>query len=204
MEKRKEKQQQVFQRRLDVFMELYESKILENVSLDVDKADQIVRILDSAVIKLEGGTDFDLLALDDNPDEQKNKDSLFAIDSASSNKATPVESSKTNDEETKTEQMELGETTDSKEENSEESKLSEEPEEPVSSDIKELNEDSGDGELMDDGDDNSKQAPEDKKSENKPRPLHKTCSIFFRNISPSITRQEIEDVKKFYLIILIN
>ena len=35
--------------------------------------------------------------------------------------------------------------------------------------------------------------------EPKPRPLHRTNSIFLRNLLPSITRQEIESVRLLYL-----
>ena len=76
-------------------MELYENKYFDNVSLDVDKADQIVRVMDAVVIKLEGGSDFDLKSLDEAADEAglpKSKDpsSIFAVDSASSSKASGV------------------------------------------------------------------------------------------------------------------
>lgn len=195
-------------------MQLYESKLLENISLDVDKADQIVRVLDSAVIKLEGGTDFDLLALDENPDEQKNKDSLFAIDSSTAQKATPemvpvassTELQSTEEpkaEEGAKEEMETNEAENQNSVEPMETTTAAEPAsavESISAPAAKENEDSGDGELMDDGDDGTKKTTEAKLEPNKPRALHKTCSIFFRNLSPAITRQEIEDVSNYCVI----
>lgn len=37
---------------------------VDNVSVDADNPDPLVHLLDSVVIKLEGGTDFDLTVLD--------------------------------------------------------------------------------------------------------------------------------------------
>lgn len=175
-------------------MELYEANFLDNFSLDVDKGDQIVRVLDAAVIKLEGGSDFDLRALDESPsDDPKSRDSVFAVDSSSSTAPKPAEEAKVDQsggDEPKTE-TEKTETADAERSDAPKADLVEE---------------SGDGELMEEGEDVSKEANDSVVSESnqssaagesgepKPRPLHKTCSIFFRNIPPSITRQEVEDV----------
>ncbi|CAH2207442.1 jg26432, partial [Pararge aegeria aegeria] len=51
--------------RLNVFLELLGQGELEKVSVDVDKSEKLIRLLDTVVIKLEGGTDEDLKALDD-------------------------------------------------------------------------------------------------------------------------------------------
>lgn len=52
------------QKRLEVFKELFERKAIDSVSVDADNPDPLVYLLDSVVIKLEGGTDFDLTVLD--------------------------------------------------------------------------------------------------------------------------------------------
>lgn len=53
------------QNRLNVFLELLEQGELDKVSVDVDKSDKLIRLLDTVVIKLEGGTEEDLKALDE-------------------------------------------------------------------------------------------------------------------------------------------
>lgn len=55
----------VLQNRLNVFLELLEQGELDKVSVDVDKTEKLIRLLDTVVIKLEGGTDEDLKALDE-------------------------------------------------------------------------------------------------------------------------------------------
>lgn len=42
---------------------------IDNVCVDAENTDPLVRLLDSVVIKLEGGSDFDLTVLD--PEETK-------------------------------------------------------------------------------------------------------------------------------------
>lgn len=42
---------------------------MENISVDADQSDQLLKLLDSVVIKLEGGTDLDLQVLDQAPEE---------------------------------------------------------------------------------------------------------------------------------------
>lgn len=54
-------------------MELYDKGLVDSVSIDVEKSDSIIRLLDAAVIKLEGGTDFDLKALDTKLDSSDDK-----------------------------------------------------------------------------------------------------------------------------------
>lgn len=57
----------ISQNRLNVFLELLEQGELDKVSVDVDKSDKLIRLLDTVVIKLEGGTEEDLKALDEPP-----------------------------------------------------------------------------------------------------------------------------------------
>ncbi|XP_068705462.1 serrate RNA effector molecule homolog isoform X3 [Montipora foliosa] len=51
-------------RRLSVFLNLLKSGRVDSLSLDIDNSDGIMKLLDSVVIKLEGGTDSDLDVLD--------------------------------------------------------------------------------------------------------------------------------------------
>lgn len=46
-------------------MEFMEHNRLDKVSVDADQSEQLIRLLDAVVIRLEGGTDYDLLALDE-------------------------------------------------------------------------------------------------------------------------------------------
>ncbi|XP_042908669.1 serrate RNA effector molecule homolog [Parasteatoda tepidariorum] len=73
-QKRKAELHIALKRRLDVFMELFEKGLVENVSVDQEKTDQIVKFLDAVVIKLEGGNDFDLTVLDAPYEEEKTKE----------------------------------------------------------------------------------------------------------------------------------
>lgn len=57
----------IFQNRLNVFLELLEKGELDKVSVDIDKSDKLIRLLDTVVIKLEGGTEEDLKELDEPP-----------------------------------------------------------------------------------------------------------------------------------------
>ncbi|XP_036967054.1 serrate RNA effector molecule homolog [Acanthopagrus latus] len=50
--------------RLGVFLFLLDTNWLDNVSLDMEHAPAIIKLLDAAVIKMEGGTDLDLQVLE--------------------------------------------------------------------------------------------------------------------------------------------
>lgn len=73
--KRKQELQSALKRRLAVFMELYEKGWVDAVSVDQENNEQIIKFLDAVVIKLEGGTDFDLKVLDKPYEEEKPKES---------------------------------------------------------------------------------------------------------------------------------
>lgn len=68
-----------FQNRLNVFLELLEQGELDKVTVDVDKSDKLIRLLDTVVIKLEGGTEEDLKALDNPAPAENNNDKLGKI-----------------------------------------------------------------------------------------------------------------------------
>ncbi|KAH8354949.1 hypothetical protein KR093_002710 [Drosophila rubida] len=57
----------ILQRRTDVFLELLDNGTIDTVKIDSSQADALVRVLDTCVIKLEGGTDEDLKVLDEKP-----------------------------------------------------------------------------------------------------------------------------------------
>ncbi|XP_017112409.1 serrate RNA effector molecule homolog isoform X1 [Drosophila elegans] len=67
--KRSEEQRGFLQRRTDVFVELLENGTIGGVKVDSSQGDALIRVLDTCVIKLEGGTDEDLKVLDEKPKE---------------------------------------------------------------------------------------------------------------------------------------
>jgi RNA recognition motif-containing protein len=207
-------------------MELLSNNWIDSVSIDVEKANQIIRLLDAAVIKLEGGTDFDLKALDENFEEEKAKEpdlSLFSVDVEKPQKPIERKASETEngdeslDDRLIKDQDNEDNDTNAKEVNdkelSEKENEVEENENPETTNIDSMEE----GEASCDANSESKTTLEEEKPKEidqnskveekdespnkstksnveKPRPLHKTASIFLRNLAPSITKQEIEDV----------
>ena len=197
----------------------------------MEHADKIIRLLDAAVIKLEGGSELDLQSLDEKPDEQvKQKEpeiSLFAVEvnaqtakdgSGDKEKSDFKEVSGLSEEsgikeelETKKE-SEVKEESEAKDENVEKPLIemdvkeevrtkTEEEEEPndqvglETSDLKiekgqPMNSDATNGESKQD------ENGEEEKMQVEPRPraLHKTSSIFLRNLPPNVVKSEVEDV----------
>lgn len=62
-----EKNYFIFQKRVQVFLDLLKSGEIDKVSVDADQADVLLRLLDAVVIKLEGGTEEDLQILNVKP-----------------------------------------------------------------------------------------------------------------------------------------
>ncbi|XP_067627110.1 serrate RNA effector molecule homolog isoform X1 [Eurosta solidaginis] len=67
--KRKEEQLGFLKNRLNVFNEVLENGQIKAVTIDTSQTDPLLRLLDTVVIKLEGGTDNDLKILDEKPRE---------------------------------------------------------------------------------------------------------------------------------------
>merc|ERR1712168_1056937 len=59
-------------KRVDVFQQFMDKGMFKTLTLDGDKQDTLIKVLDSVVIKLEGGSDFDLTVLD-MPDDQSDE-----------------------------------------------------------------------------------------------------------------------------------
>ncbi|XP_055705245.1 serrate RNA effector molecule homolog isoform X2 [Phlebotomus papatasi] len=62
--KRQEEHVGFLRKRIDVFMELMEKKMVADVSIDISCTDKLLKLLDTVVIKLEGGTEADLQVLE--------------------------------------------------------------------------------------------------------------------------------------------
>lgn len=56
-----------------MFSEVLHSGLVTSVNVDTNQADKLLRLLDTVVIKLEGGTDEDLKVLDEKPIVEYNK-----------------------------------------------------------------------------------------------------------------------------------
>ncbi|XP_035233246.1 serrate RNA effector molecule homolog isoform X2 [Stegodyphus dumicola] len=260
--KRKAELHAALKRRLDVFMELYEKGWVDAVSVDQEKHEQIIRFLDAVVIKLEGGTDFDLKVLDQPYEEEKPKELVYLSpsekekkdeieekeevvkrkkkrkdsqssqsgenDSSAESESDEDSLTPVNMEENEESHLtENGETTKKKSSrNRSRSRSGSEKEDSIKdenscdkSDVVEkedLDDSLPEKEAVkkersverDEGEDLEKRLDEDvekeedegeaeeEKNEPKPRPLHKTHSIFLRYLAPSITKQEVEALCK--------
>ncbi|RXG59961.1 Serrate RNA effector molecule-like protein [Armadillidium vulgare] len=247
--KRKEEQIENLKRRVSVFCELEEMKRMENISVDADQSDQLLKLLDSVVIKLEGGSDFDLLVLDQPPEEEM-KPLLPSLLPQNNDEKKPLVLNDDSDGEEKKEEKAEEEnaeldplkkakkylsqkpssegeeinprkrkrsasgsssSSDSEDEPSAppgmEKKAEEEPLPPGMEKKDEENEATENGvveiedkekETNDKEDEGTKEDKEEGAGEEeedeikKPRALHKTASIFLRNLAPTITKQEVE------------
>lgn len=218
----------------------------DGVSLDIEQSQAIIKVLDAAVIKMEGGTDHDLRILDLPTEEEEEREKAA---SGAPEGPKKDDSNKTPESERKgqtmTEEKKEKEEDDSACKERDEAKVAEgedNKEEAGKSPAKEelpqpkkprrkrkRNGDSDDegsaseSESDSDSDSNSnssnnkpekreekdeeeeegeedkpKDNSEDKREEKKtkdesprPRPLHKTCSLFMRSIAPTISKGEI-------------
>jgi len=291
--KRKEELKAMLVKRVDVFQEFFATDIFTDLTLDGDKQDALIKVLDSVVIKLEGGSDFDLTILDYPDNEDKKEDKRDKEDSRDDDRGKKRkrtrsreekerkkekekqkeeqekekekedknaddekdEKKKTTEEEDGTEKEdaaakdEVAEKKESEEEKSEDSTEKKEEENTVEEKSEEDNEkdaEDKDSSKADEsleekkGDEDKKESLEDENKEKKkekdeedeqekegdskkrrrrdsssssssdsedereakrkekPRSLHKTTSIFLRNLAPTITKQEVEAMCKRY------
>uniref|UniRef100_A0A6I8R3X4 Serrate, RNA effector molecule n=1 Tax=Xenopus tropicalis TaxID=8364 RepID=A0A6I8R3X4_XENTR len=231
--KHKQESQAALRNRLSAFMYLMENSWLNEVQLDIAQSTAIIKVLDAAVIKMEGGTEIDLKILDEEEEEAKReaakKEEARATEAekkVTEEKEPPAKPEK--DKEAETEEKPV-----KPEEEEEEKKVEkEEPERETRKPGTRKRKRSGDS---DDGSDSEsdtetaspkpkaetpsqngrgnypqaedtpkkeeeteKQKEKQKEDPVKPRPLHKTCSIFMRNIPPNISKAEITALCKRY------
>ncbi|TRY57262.1 hypothetical protein DNTS_003311, partial [Danionella cerebrum] len=72
--RRKADAHSALQNRLSVYNYLMDNNWFETVSLDIERAQQITKILDAAVIKMEGGTENDLRILEQPSEEEEERE----------------------------------------------------------------------------------------------------------------------------------
>lgn len=241
--------------RLNAYLYLMDNGWLTEISLDVEKAPSIIKVLDAAVIKMEGGTEIDLKILDEEEEQAKReaakkeaakKEEARTSDGASK-PAEEKEATTKTDTEKEGEVEEKPAKPEEEEEKVEKKVEKEEPERETRKSTKRKRKHSGDS---DDGSDSEsgsasepgspkperespreresqrekerdsqrekesqgqngregspkkeeEEKPKDKPKEDvvKPRPLHKTCSLFMRNVAPNISKAEITALCKRY------
>ncbi|KAJ8338127.1 hypothetical protein SKAU_G00370930 [Synaphobranchus kaupii] len=75
---RKSEAHAALQNRLSVYMFLMDNGWFDNISLDIERATAIIKVLDAAVIKMEAGTDHDLRILEQPNEEEEEKEKVAA------------------------------------------------------------------------------------------------------------------------------
>ncbi|XP_043856933.1 serrate RNA effector molecule homolog isoform X7 [Dromiciops gliroides] len=239
--KRRQEARGALQNRLQVFLSLMDSGWFDNLLLDIDKADAIIKMLDAAVIKMEGGTEHDLRILDQEEEEEqsgkpgepgKKEDGRGGLGLADGERKTDKDDKEDNKQ---TENDSMSDDKAKKPDgDGEKDEKKEEPEKEAKKSSKKRNRKHSGDDSFDEGsvsesesESESVQAEEEKDEtedaakekekpkeedrekpkektketlglEFKPRPLHKTCSLFMRNIAPNIPRAEIISLCKKY------
>ncbi|KAM8973119.1 serrate RNA effector molecule homolog isoform 1-T1 [Pelodytes ibericus] len=221
----KQECQAALRNRLDAFMYLMDHNWLNEIQLDMEKAPAIIKTLDAAVIKMEGGTDMDLKILDEEEEQAKReaakKEAARRTEGekkATEEKEAPPKAEKEKEEETE-------EKPPKPEEEEERKAEKEEAEGEARKPGKRKRKRSGDSDDGSDSESGSEstspkpaspgqngredetpkkeeeaEKPKEKAKEDavKPRPLHKTLSLFMRSIAPNISKAEITSLCKRY------
>nr|SVE83594.1 EOG090X04A7 [Daphnia pulex] len=234
-QKRKNEHKAHIELRMKTILDLMAEGSFDQVTIDADQSEKLVKLLDTVVIKLEGGNELDLQVLDNPPQptadkqpiksqekvikeiEDKENDDLGEGDDAkedgviedskmeiSSDPKSPNNSGKR-----KRSGFESDSGSDWEREGKEQSEISEAPQSPDGKPA------GGEGspretEAADEiplkDDDKEKVDEDESKEEDKkenggpvlPRELHRTASIFLRNLAPTITKLEVEAMCKRY------
>ncbi|XP_040271269.1 serrate RNA effector molecule homolog isoform X2 [Bufo bufo] len=228
----RQESQAALRNRLNAFLYLMENSWMNELQLDMEKAPAIIKMLDAAVIKMEGGTEIDMKILDEEEEQAKREAAKKEEARTPEGQSKPPEE-KESAPKTEPEKEPVEEEKPPKPEEKEEEKKVEKEEEPPEREsrksTKRKRKRSGDS---DDGSDsesgsgsepaspkpesqgqNGRESPKKEKEEEeeeekpkekpkeevvKPRPLHKTCSLFIRNVAPNISKAEITALCKRY------
>jgi hypothetical protein len=208
-----------------VFSELLDKGEIAKVSVDTTNTDQLTRLLDTVVIKLEGGSDEDLQVLDVKPtitpapivkpveakkeeNEEKNGETGEDSDKRENKKRRRTHSdssSSSSDSESDGEDTKKTSNGENAAEDDEEKDNKKEESEPK-------DEENEDSEMKDEETENAEKEKQEEKNEDdvvvvveedstpvkKLEELHRTSSIFVRNLAPNITKSEVEALCKKY------
>ncbi|XP_064185075.1 serrate RNA effector molecule homolog [Anguilla rostrata] len=247
---RKAEAHAALQNRLSVYMFLMDNGWFDSISLDIERAAAIIKVLDAAVIKMEGGTDHDLRILEQPNEEEEEKEKVAAAgalpdpnkkDEPRGGEGDRKPPADKEDKEKKgesgggeVEEKQNGVMAGGGGEEGEEKVPQKEGPEPEKPNKKRKRKHSGDSEdeasasddSESDSDSHSSSKPADREEEEeedkeeeeeegeadvqerkeevkekpredkkeqtpRPRPLHKTCSLFMRSIAPNISKAEI-------------
>ncbi|XP_019729670.1 serrate RNA effector molecule homolog isoform X2 [Hippocampus comes] len=176
--------------RLDVFLFLWDNKWLEDMSLDMEHTTAIIKVLDAAVIKMEGGTDLDLKVLEPSGEHA----SGGGGNSVASPSKEPAggEAGKTRSEKDE----------DAKHNGEDEDEEEEEKEQKEEKEAKKgrkrkrsMSADSGEGSASDSSHSDGEKEPA---LPAVPRPLHLTTSLFIRSVPPDASKEEIAAMCRRY------
>lgn len=180
LQTRRAETQSALRTRLHVFLFLFHNHWLDELSLDMDHAPKIIKLMDAAVIKMEGGTDLDLQVLETphpetseggataEPGSEKKETDPAAVTEEAPTEAEEkeVKEEKKDKEEEEQEEGEEGET----QQNGEKEKMEEEEEEKKKEKKKKrgrkrkrsVSADSGEGSASDSDSDQSEKDASDK------------------------------------------
>ncbi len=150
---------------------------LDNISIETEKSKEIIKFLDAVVIRLEGGGEAEL-------------ELLNAPQSASKE-----EGSGKTEKENETPNEQTGEDADNKNQNGSAKKRKTDESDSESG---AYTESENDGEDSVEKSEKRKRKNKSKSSKTDMANLHKTCSIFMRNLAPSSTKQDLEGLCKDY------
>uniref|UniRef100_A0A8C1WFS5 Serrate RNA effector molecule homolog (Arabidopsis) n=1 Tax=Cyprinus carpio TaxID=7962 RepID=A0A8C1WFS5_CYPCA len=185
--RRKAEAHSALQNRLNVYMYLMDNNLFESVSLDIEHAPQITKILDTAVIKMEGGTENDLRILEQPNEEEEERERLSSGGPGSEPpkrdepRPADVERKPSTEKDKMVRDCDEGTEKDAAASaggsEGEEKTEKEAPAEPMPEPKKEREKE-------------KEKKPKDDQPP-RPRPLHRTCSLFMRSIAPTISKAEI-------------
>ncbi|XP_061664647.1 serrate RNA effector molecule homolog isoform X2 [Syngnathoides biaculeatus] len=180
-------------RRLGVFLFLWDNKWLDGVALDMEHATAIIKVLDAAVIKMEGGTDLDLKVLEPGREQAGGEESAAGPSKEPERTRSQDEESKQNGEDEEDEEEE-------EEDKEEEKERKEEEEEPKKSRKRKrsMSADSGEGSASDSSRSDGEKEEKAPASPVRPRPLHLTTSLFIRSVPPDASKEEIAALCRRY------
>uniref|UniRef100_A0A674MAD9 Serrate RNA effector molecule homolog (Arabidopsis) n=1 Tax=Takifugu rubripes TaxID=31033 RepID=A0A674MAD9_TAKRU len=165
--------QSALNNRLNVFTFLMENGWFDNVSLDIDQTPAIIKVLDAAVIKMEGGTDHDLRILDLTAEEEEEKSALGAGEPPKRELPKGVDGDR-------------------------KALMEKDKNEKVGCGFCLASLASCECSPKDKTEVEKKEEKKTKDDAPRPRPLHKTCSLFMRSIAPTISRAEIISLCRRY------
>uniref|UniRef100_A0A8B9HHZ8 Serrate RNA effector molecule homolog (Arabidopsis) n=1 Tax=Astyanax mexicanus TaxID=7994 RepID=A0A8B9HHZ8_ASTMX len=176
--KRKADAHAALQNRLNVFMDLMENSWFDSVSMDIDRAPQILKILDAGERR-----------------GQYKKLQNAAYTSCCCKKRKRKHSGDSEDEASASE-SESDSDSDSNSRASEKPAEREREAEPEEGEEKEEDEEDAEGEVKEQDEEKEREKEKEEKKVKddqppRPRPLHKTSSLFMRSIAPTISKAEI-------------